>query len=98
MEDGKVGGHLCDYSKVFNLIGYRVTTPKKLERYTRTGAILPPVRFWPNIFTARRWMKRTGRSIALRIEVETAYPLPDHRPAHWSPETVFEWEKENDKR
>lgn len=75
------------------MVGYHVTTPKKLERYLVTGAILPPVRFWPNLYTARRWAKKTGRGVILEIEVEKSYPMPDHRPAEWTPEHVRNWKE-----
>ena len=70
------------------MIGYHVTTPKKLDRYNNTGAILPPVRFWPNELTAKRWAKRTGRTIIVKIECEKSYPLPDHKPARWTSELI----------
>lgn len=70
------------------MIGYHVTTPKKLDRYKATGGILPPVRFWPNRFTAERWAKKTGRSVILEIEVSQSYPLPDHKPARWTSEFI----------
>jgi len=73
------------------MIGYHVTTPRKVQRYTDTGCILPPVRFWPNEYTARRWAKRTGRSVVLQIEVDISHPLPDHKPARWSPDLVRSW-------
>ncbi|MFA5053026.1 MAG: hypothetical protein WC565_03140 [Parcubacteria group bacterium] len=72
---------------------FHVTTPKKLARYRATGAILPPVRFWPDETTARRWMRRTGRSVLLTFErPATAYPLPDHRPALWTPDLIHTFE------
>ena len=74
------------------MIGYHVTTPRKLARYKATGAILPPVRYWPTLETAQRWARRTGRPLILRIDCETSYPLPDHRPARWTPELVRQWE------
>ena len=73
------------------MTGYHCTTPKKLARYAATGGILPPVRFWRSEGTARDWMSKTSRSVLLKIEVETGYPLPDHKPrgmAWWSPEVV----------
>ena len=73
------------------MIGYHVTTPKKVARYEQTGAILPPVRFWPNLDTAKRWSIRTGRGIILEIEVDESYPLPDHVPARWTRELIREW-------
>jgi hypothetical protein len=77
------------------MIGYHVTTPKKLLRYESTGAILPPVRFWRFGESAARWARRTGRTVILRIEAAEAYPLPDHHPrghAWWTPDIVRGWE------
>lgn len=74
------------------VIGYHVTTKKKLDRYIQSGMILPPVRFFPNEYTARRWARRTGRELILKISCETSYPLPDHKPAYWTPEWVSSWE------
>lgn len=72
---------------------YHVTTAKKVARYEATGCILAPVRFWPGLFTAERWARRTGREIILRFpRPTTSYPLPDHRPAEWTPEMVRSWE------
>lgn len=71
--------------------GYHVTTPRKLTRYKCTGAILPPVRFWPNPFYAERWARKTGRTVILQIAVQKSYPLPDHRPARWTPEVIHNW-------
>ena len=73
------------------MTGYHVTTSKKLQKYKVTGGILPPVRFWPNKETADKWSKRTLRDVTLLIECETSYPLPDHRPARWTPEIIREW-------
>lgn len=76
------------------MTGYHVTTPAKLSRYEATGMILPPVRFWRWQASATAWGLRTGRTVVLRIEVGTAYPLPDHRPpghAWWTPEYVRGW-------
>lgn len=74
------------------MIGYHVTTPKKLERYQQTGGILAPVRFWPNEYLAKEWMKRTGRNIILKINCNEAYPLPMRKPAYWTREFIREWE------
>lgn len=73
------------------MTGYHVTTSKKMDRYTDTGAILPPVRFFPTLYTAKEWAKRTGRDLILRIECNESYPLPDHKPARWTPEIIREW-------
>lgn len=76
------------------MIGYHVTTPRKIERYEISNCILPPVRFWHNLETAIRWGKRTGREKILKIDVEKSYPLPDHKPARWTPEIIYDWEVE----
>ena len=76
------------------MTGYHVTTPKKLARYEATGCILPPVRFWAFRASAEAWSVKTQRSVVLAIEVDTAYPLPDHQPrghAWWTPQLVREW-------
>lgn len=75
------------------MIGYHVTTPSKLAQYRQTGAILPPVRFWPTYDTAQAWARKTGRSLILRMDCEVHYPLPDHRPAHWTPEIIRHFEE-----
>ena len=77
------------------MIGYHVTTPKKLARYEATGAILPPVRFWIFQASAEAWARKTGRSLILKIESEKAFPLPDHKPsghAYWTPTPMRAWE------
>jgi hypothetical protein len=81
------------------MIGWHVTTPCKLNRYRATGCILPPVRFWAFEDSARSWAHKTGRTVILRFEVGTAYPLPDHRPrghAYWTPETIDEWVRQDE--
>lgn len=75
------------------LYGYHCTTLAKVERYKASGRITAPVRFWPDISTARRWCKRTGRSVILKIRLEDiSYPLPDHKPALWCPADVLDFE------
>ena len=77
--------------------GFHCTTPKKLDRYKATGCILPPVRFWIYEASARAWMKRTGRTVLLKLEAEDAHPLPDHKPtghAWFTPGIVRKWEIE----
>ncbi len=49
------------------MIVYHVCSYKKLQRYLKTGAILPPVRAWENIEQAERMSKSTGRRIILRL-------------------------------
>lgn len=74
-------------------IGFHVTTPRKIKRYEESGCILPPVRFWPNILTAKRWAKRVKRTEILAIYYEESYPLPDHKPAHWTPDVIRHYTK-----
>jgi hypothetical protein len=77
------------------MIGYHCTSENKLKRYEATSCIISPVRFWIYESSARNWLKKTGRTIILRINVDIAYPLPDHKPnghAWYTPENVREWE------
>jgi hypothetical protein len=77
------------------MTAYHVTTQKKMERYRTSGCILPPVRFWPNEETARRWMKRTGRDVLVTFSLEglTHHPLPDHRPARFTDEIIRDYQE-----
>lgn len=78
------------------MILFHVTTPKKVERYEASGRIILPVRGWSTIEAAREWMRKTGRSIVLRIEGERVHKLPDHRSsfgeAWWIEQDVKQWE------
>lgn len=71
--------------------GYHVTTNRKLEKYLQSKCILPPVRFWPNEYTAEKWRKRVNRDIILEIDIGSSYPLPDHKPARWTEEIIRDW-------
>lgn len=75
------------------IVGYHVTTKKKLQRYMETGCILAPVRFWPNKELAQNWCKRVGREIILEIDLnnQISHPLPDHKPAMFTPDNVSNW-------
>jgi hypothetical protein len=73
--------------------GWHVTTRKKMQRYRDSGCILPPVRFWPYLELAERWARRVGRNVIVKFECDTAYPLPDHKPAMWTPEMVRYYEE-----
>lgn len=76
------------------MVGYHVTTVKKLKKYGATGCILSPVRFWKYKDSAIAWSKKTGRDIILSINITVAYPLPDHKPlyhAYWTPENIDKW-------
>lgn len=70
------------------MVGFHVTTPKKLEKYFQTGSILPPVRFYPDLVPAQRWARRVGRSRIVVFHYVTSWPLPDHRPARWTNEII----------
>jgi len=75
--------------------GYHVTTEKKIERYNKTGCILLPVRFWPGLYTAKNWAKKTGREVILKIDVIDSHPLPDHIPARFTEHIIDKWERIN---
>ena len=72
--------------------GFHVTTSKKLNQYRLSGCIFPPVRFFPNAYTASRWAKRTGRDVILKIPVMESWPLPDHKPARWTDDYIRSWD------
>lgn len=72
---------------------FHCTTPKKLNRYNITGAILPPVRGWTTEYSARKWMKKVGRTILLVFnKPDRLYPLPIKGGAVWTDCLVNEWE------
>jgi len=52
---------------VGGMIVYHVCSYSKLNKYIRTGAIMPPVRAWESIEQARRMSISTGRRIILRL-------------------------------
>lgn len=75
------------------MIAYHVTTYKKYQRYLETGCILPPVRFWRTLDTARSWARRTNRHLIISFETDESlcYPLPDHQPrgmAWWADKMI----------
>ncbi len=77
-----------------HIIGYHVTTPRKSARYQATGCILAPVRFWRFLNSAIAYAHKTGQEVILEIKVESAFPLPDHKPrghAWWSPWNIQKW-------
>lgn len=49
------------------MIVYHVCSAKKLDKYRKTGFILPPVRAWENIEQAQRMSISTGRRVILRL-------------------------------
>lgn len=49
------------------MIVFHVCSLRKLEKYKKTGYILPPVRAWENIEQAQRMSISTGRRIILRL-------------------------------
>ena len=73
--------------------GWHCTTAAKLKRYKSSGRIISPVRFWPDYHLAKDWSRKTGRDVILKIEIPgISYPMPDHKPAYWSPDDVTKFE------
>jgi len=73
-------------------IGWHCTTKKKFEQYKKSGRIFSPVRFWPNKQTAKKWAKKTGRELIIKLELPgVSYPLPNHKPARFSPNDVIKF-------
>lgn len=76
---------------------FHATTPKKVQRYHATGAILSPVRGFTTFQAALAWACKTGRSVVLEIASEgrPLHKLPDHHnkfgQAWWVDEDVREW-------
>lgn len=56
------------------MIVYHVTSLKKLNRYIKSGCILPPIRAWENIEQAQRMSISTGRRIILRLKFPNNAP------------------------
>lgn len=50
------------------MVVYHVTSPKKYQKYLKSGCIKAPVRAWENIQQAERFSKQTGRTIILRLK------------------------------
>jgi hypothetical protein len=50
------------------MIVYHCCSYKKLQKYLKSGGILPPVRAWENIEQAKRMSISTGRKIILRLK------------------------------
>jgi len=50
------------------MIVYHVCSYSKLQKYKKTGYILPPVRAWENIEQAQRMSVSTGRRIIIRLK------------------------------
>lgn len=50
------------------MVVFHVCSLKKLLKYQKTGAIMPPIRAWENIQQAERMSKSTGRRIILRLK------------------------------
>lgn len=75
---------------------FHCTTQKKLKRYEQTGAILPAVRFWTTEYSARKWMKKTGRNILLSFDKPArCFPLPIKGGAAWTDNIVRSWREVN---
>lgn len=49
------------------MIVYHVCSLKKLNKYLKTGFIIPPVRAWETLAQAQRFSVATGRRIILRL-------------------------------
>ena len=49
------------------MIVFHVCSYKKLDKYKKTGYIMPPVRAWESIEKAVRMSKSTGRQVILRL-------------------------------
>jgi len=79
------------------VIVYHATTPRKLYRYGRTGAILPPVFFWTSRYRAVRWARSHNRPVVLSFtRPEMAHPLPyPQGGAMWSPNLIYQWNRED---
>lgn len=56
------------------MIVYHVCSTKKLDKYRKTGFILPPVRAWENIEQAQRMSISTGRRVILRLKFPNDAP------------------------
>lgn len=56
------------------MVVYHCCSYKKLQKYLKSGGIIPPVRAWENIEQAERMSKSTGRKIILRLK------FPDDAP------------------
>ena len=50
------------------MIVFHVCSYKKLQKYLKTGAIMPPIRAWENIEQAERMSLSTGRRIIIRLK------------------------------
>lgn len=75
---------------------YHATTPRKLARYRATGTILPPVRGFDTVEACQRFMRRTGRTLMLRVTPTMGpWPLPDHHHASglawWTTDIAEDW-------
>ena len=50
------------------MVVFHCCSYKKLQKYMKSGCILPPVRAWENIEQAERMSKSTGRKVILRLK------------------------------
>ena len=73
--------------------GYHVTSEKKYKKYLKSGRILAPVRFFPDLIRARQWAHRVKRTVLLEIEVDEAEAevIPDFRTAYQVNRDVSTW-------
>ena len=56
------------------MIVYHCCSLKKLNKYSKTGRILAPVRAWENIAQAERMSLSTGRRVILRLRFPASTP------------------------
>lgn len=57
---------------------YHVTTPKKAQKYHKSGCIKSPVRGFTTVKGALFWGLRVGRTLIYEFEANTPHKLPDH--------------------
>ena len=56
------------------MIVYHVTSIKKLDKYSKSGKIIAPVRAWETIEQAQRMSISTGRRVILRLRFPNSAP------------------------
>jgi len=59
------------------MIVWHVCSYKKLQRYKKTGFIVPPVRAWESLREAERFSISTGRRCILRLRFPNNTPKLD---------------------
>lgn len=61
------------------MICYHCCNYNKLQKYKKTGYIIPPVRAWPDFKDAQRFSIQTGRQIILRLRFKKFVTLEGHK-------------------